>query len=437
MPRAEHLRVVASASPCPEADDFCDRARRHALFAADGPIVVARAPGRFDVLGGIADYSGALVLELPIASAVLVAAQVTYDGRVIAVSGGRRITVTSTDLLEAPPDDLARRFAGRDAWAAYVLGPVALLAREQRLALTGLRLLVSSSVPERKGLGSSSAVEIAALQAVTGAFECPVEPRRLALLAQRAEQLVAGAPCGPMDQMTAACGEAGQLLVLLCRPAEVLGSLPLPSPLTVWGIDSGVRHAVPGAPYRRVRCASFMGKALLDCRTDYLASLHPSDVEHERLPEWMTGAEFLRRYEGVEDSMSVVESDVAYPVRAATLHPIEEQLRVEMFAELLPLPVTSRRARLLGELMYASHASYSRCGLGMRATDALVEAVRAAGWEHGLAGARVSGGGSGGTVVVLGHQDAEPTVRELSERLGAGLVGGSSPGAAAFGTRVL
>jgi len=437
MPRAEHLRVVASASPCPEADDFCDRARRHALFAADGPIVVARAPGRFDVLGGIADYSGALVLELPIASAVLVAAQVAYDGRVIAVSGGRRITVTSTDLLEAPPDDLARRFAGRDAWAAYVLGPVALLAREQRLALTGLRLLVSSSVPERKGLGSSSAVEIAALQAVTGAFECPVEPRRLALLAQRAEQLVAGAPCGPMDQMTAACGEAGQLLVLLCRPAEVLGSLPLPSPLTVWGIDSGVRHAVPGAPYRRVRCASFMGKALLDCRTDYLASLHPSDVEHERLPEWMTGAEFLRRYEGVEDSMSVVEPDVAYPVRAATLHPIEEQLRVEMFAELLPLPVTSRRARLLGELMYASHASYSRCGLGMRATDALVEAVRAAGWEHGLAGARVSGGGSGGTVVVLGHQDAEPTVRELSERLGAGLVGGSSPGAAAFGTRVL
>jgi L-arabinokinase len=437
MPRAEHLRVAASARPCPEADDFCDRARRHALFAADGPIVVARAPGRFDVLGGIADYSGALVLELPIASAALVGAQVAHDGRVIAVSEERRIALTSADLLEAPLDDLARRFTGRDAWAAYVLGPIALLAREQRLALTGLRLLVSSSVPEGKGLGSSSAVEIASLQAVAGAFECPVEPRRLALLGQRAEQFVAGAPCGPMDQMTAACGEAGQFLVLLCRPAEVQGTIALPPPLTVWGIDSGVRHATPGAPYRRVRCASFMGKALLDCRADYLASLRPSDVERERLPEWMTGAEFLRHYEGVEDSMSVVEPDVAYPVRAATLHPIEEQLRVEMFAELLPLPVTSRRARLLDELMYASHASYSRCGLGTPATDALVEAVRAAGWEHGLAGARVSGGGSGGTVVVLGHQDAEPIVRELSERLGAGLVGGSSPGAAAFGTRVL
>lgn len=437
MPRADHLRVVASADPCPDADDFCDRARRHALFTADGPIVVARAPGRLDVLGGIADYSGALVLELPIAPATLVAAQATYDGRVTAVSGGRRITVTATDLLETPLDELARRFAGRDAWAAYVLGPIALLAREQRLALAGLRLLVSSSVPEGKGVGSSSAVEIAALQAVAGAFNCPVEPRRLALLAQRAEQLFAGAPCGPMDQMAAACGEAGQLLMLLCRPAEVLGWLALPTTLTVWGIDSGARHAVPGGPYRRVRCAAFMGKALLGCRADYLAALDPSDVEHERLPEWMTGAAFLRHYDGVEDGVSVVEPDVAYPVRAATLHPIEEQLRVEMFADLLRLPVTSRRARLLGELMYASHASYSRCGLGMRVTDALVEAVRAAGWEHGLAGARVSGGGSGGTVVVLGRQDAEPIVRELSERLGVGLVGGSSPGAAAFGTRVL
>ena len=435
MLRAEHLRVVSSADSYPDADSFCDGARHHALFAADRPIVVARAPGRLDVLGGIADYSGALVLELPLASAALAAAQVTHDGRVIAVSGGRRIAVTSTDLLEAP-DDLARRFAGRDAWAAYVLGPIALLAREQRLALTGLRLLVSSSVPEGKGLGSSSAVEIAALQAVAGVFECPVAPRRLALVAQRAEQLVAGAPCGPMDQMTAVCGEAEQLLMLLCRPAEVLGSLALPAPLTVWGIDSGARHAVPGGPYRRVRCASFMGKALLGCR-DYLASVHPSDVEHERLPERMTGAEFLRHHEGVEDSVSVVEPDVVYPVRAATLHPIEEQVRVEMLCELLAMPVTSRRARLLDELMHASHRSYSRCGLGMRATDALVDAIRAAGWEHGLAGARVSGGGSGGTVVVLARRDAEPIVRELSERLGAGLVGGSSPGAAAFGTRVL
>ena len=87
--------------------------------------------------------------------------------------------------------------------------------------------------------------------------------------------------------------------------------------------------------------------------------------------------------------------------------------------------------------MYESHLGYSRCGLGNRATDELVAAVRRAGWEHGLAGARASAGGSGGTVVVLGHRDAEPLVRSIAAELGAGFVGGSSSGAARFGVRML
>jgi galactokinase len=99
--------------------------------------------------------------------------------------------------------------------------------------------------------------------------------------------------------------------------------------------------------------------------------------------------------------------------------------------------VTDRRARELGELMAESHTGYSACGLGTARTDAIVEAARKAGWARGLAGARVSGGGSGGTVVVLGREDAEPLVREIAQELGAGLVGGSSAGAEGFGVRVL
>jgi galactokinase len=420
----------------PDADDFCERARRDRLFSSEIGISVARAPGRLDVLGGFADYSGSLVLELPIASAALVAAQLQFDGRVLVVSGVRRIAVPARDLLELPLDTLSRRLSGPDAWAAYVLGPVALLAREHGLALLGLRLLVSSNVPEGKGLGSSAAVAVATLQAVAASLRCRVPPRRLALLAQRAEQLVAGAPCGAMDQMTAVCGEAGELLALVCRPAEVAGSIALPPPLAVWGIDSGVAHAVSGVMYRRVRCAAFMGKALLGC-ADYLASLDPSDVDVARLPERLSGREFLRLHEGVEDPFSVVEPEVVYPVRAATLHPIEEQLRVRKFGELLSKPLSRRRADLLGELLYQSHVSYSRCGLGSPRTDALVHAVRRVGWQQGLVGARISGGGSGGSVVVLGREDAEPSVRALAEQLGAGLVSGSSAGAAAFGVREL
>ena len=74
----------------------------------------------------------------------------------------------------------------------------------------------------------------------------------------------------------------------------------LPAGLTVWGIDSGARHAVRDAPYRRARCATFMGKALLGVDADYLTALRLEDVEAERLPERMTGAEFLRLCDGVE-----------------------------------------------------------------------------------------------------------------------------------------
>ena len=421
----------------PDADTFCAGARAHPLFAPEDAVAVARAPGRFDVLGGIADYAGGLVLGFPIGQAVLAAAQVAADGRVIAVSGRRRVAVEAADLVEAPLDELADRFAGRDSWAAYVLGPVALLCREERLAIKGLRLLVSSSVPEGKGLGSSAAVEIAVAQATAGALGYRLDPRRLALLGHRAEQLVARAPCGSMDQMVATYGEEAHILALFCRPAEIVGSFTLPPGLTVWGIDSGARHAVRDVPYRRARCATFMGKALLGVDADYLTELRPEDVEGARLPERMTGAEFLRLREGVEDEMSAIEAAAEYPVRAATLHPVEEQVRVERFLQVIEEPVTSLRARVLGDLMAASHASYSRCGLGTPTTDRIVDAVRAAGWERGLVGARVSGGGCGGTVVVLGREEAEPVVRRLAERLGGGLVVGTSAGASSFGTRVV
>jgi L-arabinokinase len=430
------LDDVGSAA-FPGAEAFAVRAREHALFAAGDPVAIARAPGRFDVLGGIADYAGGLVLALPIRDAALAAAQGAADGAVVAVSGTRRLELTAGELFGGPVEHLARRLSGPDAWAAYVLGPVALLAREEGLAPRGLRLLLSSSIPEGKGLGSSAAVEVAAVLAAARALDIALDARRAALLGQRAEQLLAGAPCGVMDQMAAAHGTAAHLLALSCRPAEVVGSVPLPDGLAVWGIDSGARHTVTGTPYRHARCASFMGKALLGLDGSYLAAARPDALDAERLPERMTGAEFLRVADGVDDEMSVVEPAVEYPVRAATLHPIEEQARVEAFIGLLGGPVDGAAAGRLGELMAASHAGYSRCGLGTPVTDRIVEAVRSAGWTEGLVGARVSGGGSGGTVVVLGREEAEPVVRRLAETLGAGLVAGTSPGASAFGTRAI
>ena len=420
-----------------DAEGFCRDVRASAYFDAGRSIAVARAPGRLDVLGGIADYSGGLVLELPIRAATLVAAQRGDDGLVVAVSDGRRIAVDAAELATAPFGRLADRFSGLDAWGAYVLGPVALLLREGQPLPRGLRLFVSSVVPEGKGVGSSAAVEVAVLCAAAACLGLDATARRLALLGQRAEQVFAAAPCGPMDQLAVMHGEAGCLLPILCRPAEVLGALPLPPPLAVWGIDSGLRHAVSGDAYRRVRCASFMGKALLDADAVYLAELDRDAVAVEALPERLLGIDFLRLRSGIDDPVSTVEPATSYPVRAATLFPIEEHARALELVSLVDEPLTDETVTRLGELLYESHAGYSRCGLGVPRTDQIVDAVREAGPEKGLYGARVSGGGSGGTVVVVGHRDAEPSVRAIAENLGAGLIHGTSAGAEGFGARLL
>jgi galactokinase len=438
--QASRVRLEGSVSgedPFLDAATFCDEVALNPFFTARSAITVARAPGRLDVLGGIADYSGSLVLELPLAAGALAAAQLQQDGSAVALSGGRRISLSLAELLDVPLAELAARFDNSSGWAAYVLGPVSLFLREERIRVPGLRILISSAIPEARGLGSSAAVGVAAVQAVAGCLGGAPDPRRLALLSQRAEQTLAGAPCGSMDQMTAAYGERDHLLLLLCRPAELVRPIRLPPPLAVWGIDSGVRHAVRGAAYRRARCAAFMGKALLGLSEEYLTAVEPASVDPTRLPEQLTGSEFLASHGGIDDPACEIEPEASYPVRAATVFPLEEHRRVRTFSSLLDRPVAHHRAQLLGDLMYQSHAGYTSCGLGSRATDDLVEAVCRAGWEQGLAGARASAGGAGGTVVVLGHEDAEPLVREIAARLGAGFLEGSSSGAASFGVRTV
>lgn len=80
------------------------------------------------------------------------------------------------------------------------------------------------------------------MQALAAAYEIPLEGRQLALLCQKVENCIVGAPCGVMDQMTSALGQAGKLLALRCQPAEMLDPITIPPTIQLWGIDSGIRH---------------------------------------------------------------------------------------------------------------------------------------------------------------------------------------------------
>ena len=240
--------------------------------------------------------------------------------------------------------------------------------------------------------------------------------------------------------MTSALGRADQLLALLCQPADVQGFVALPESVRVWGIDSGIRHAVSGSDYTSVRTGAFMGYRILAdlaglraeqpdqqgvVRIDdplwhgYLANLPPDDFEKNfaaRLPERMAGSEFLRRYGGTTDRVTRVEPNREYAIRQPTAHPMHEHARVCRFGELLAEEPDDAVLAEMGELMHASHASYSACHLGSDGTDRLVEMVREAGPAAGLFGAKITGGGSGGTVAVLGRPDAHPAVAAIAER---------------------
>jgi L-arabinokinase len=461
--------------PPPKIDwGFFDRAR---------PVTQTRAPGRLDVMGGIADYSGALVLEMPIAAATWVAAQPSDEPVVVirsddirGVGGESTVTLPLADIVPDRPLTYAAARAllaadPRRAWAAYAAGAIVVLHAELGRPLRhGLRLLVSSEVPVGKGLSSSAALEVATLEAVAPLVGAALQDRDVALLAQKVENFVVGAPCGVMDQMTSALGRRDHLLELVCQPAEVIGQLRVPDDIEFAGVDSGIRHAVSGADYGTVRAAAFMGYRMIVAAAGiearplapgrvaiddpvfkgYLANVPAADWQaryRAQIPAELPGGEFLARFAGTTDPTTTIDAARRYPVRAATEHAIHEHQRVHEFRALLgdrQGGALDERTRVrLGELMYASHASYSACGLGSDGTDRLVELVREAGPGEGLYGAKITGGGSGGTVAVLAARARQDAVVRIADRYGresgrgSAVYVGSSDGARSFGVRTL
>ena len=439
-----------------DLEQFVDMLRTRRPFESGAPIAIARAPGRLDVMGGIADYSGSLVLERPIAEATCAAVQPIDRPVLELISVGRSpLSIPLADLIrDGEPigyDAAQRRFAPQDQrWGAYVAGVFLVLARERGLRLaSGAQVVIASSVPEGKGVSSSAAVETAVMQAVACAFRLTIAPRDIALLCQRVENLVAGAPCGVMDQMTCVFGASDALMALLCQPAELQPPVPLPDDVALWGIDSGERHAVSGSDYGSVRAGAFMGLRILSQRLcvpgEYLANVSAEDFERvaSEVPEEMSGAAFLARYGGTSDAVTTVMPGRQYRVRAATAHPVYERRRAETFRQLLQESAGESSRILSGALMYESHASYGRCGLGSHGTDRLVELVKSAGCGAGLYGARITGGGSGGTVAIIGRPDASGAIARVAEQYERDtgrrpyVFAGSSPGVAAVGAHIV
>jgi galactokinase len=459
------LREIERLLQKPNSDDS-----GLASFFAAGEVWVARVPARLDVMGGIADYSGANVCEAVLGRGVLVGLQGRTDQtlRIRTMHAGLRALPVETRLpLDAfkSGDGLAGYTDIRVLcqanplanWAAYIVGSIFTLLKEEPVKLPyGFNLLLLSAVPMNVGIGSSAAVEIGTLTCLDSYLGLKLSPSRIARLGQMSENHVVGAPCGIMDQTAITSGRQGCLTHILCRPGEVKGEVEIPPGTGFVGINSMVRHSVAGSPYSDTRIGAFMGKKIVNdvrARTgraalDYLTELSTQELRDQyapEIPEQLLGSEFLARHKTHDDPVTKISPDATYRVAGPTRHPVEENERVLQFMEALRAAKDGDEGALMmaGECMYGAHDSYrNNCRLSTEEVDFLVDTVRQRGAKSGLYGAKITGGGTGGTVAVFGKLEALakhiPEIAvEYSRRIGVmpDIFEGTSPGAVEFGAR--
>jgi galactokinase len=325
------------------------------------PDGVWTAPGRVNLIGEHVDYNGGRCLPMALTRGTAAAVRRREDDRV-------RISSTDPD---AEPFEGTLTGLGPDSvsgWAAYAAGTLWSL-QQAGVEVSGLDLAVSSDVPLGAGLSSSASLEAAvALSAAELAGRTDGEELRRVLIqaAIRAENEVVGAGTGGMDQTVALLAEEGSALLIHTRDLRTepvqLGLAEAGLELMV--IDTRVKHTLADGQYaqRRADC----DEAARQLGLEWLSDATPADVERLSDPR----------------------------LQARTRHVVTENERVDAVVEL----VRAGRVAEIGPLLDGSHTSlrddYEVSAVEL---DVVVEAARAA----GALGARMVGGGFGGSAIAL------------------------------------
>ena len=331
--------------------------------------LLARAPGRVNLLGEHVDYNDGLVLPAAIDREVHLAAAARTDGL---------ISLAALDLdqrVDFRLDDLDARITADGGplpgWACYPAG-VAWALREAGLAVGGLDAAYTSSVPIGAGLSSSAAVEVgfAVLWQALGGWN--VSALQLAQFCLRAENGYVGLSCGLMDQFASACGVKDHALLFDTRSLE-WSAAPLPEGIALVIADSGVRRSLTHSGYNERRAACEAALASLQRFMPHVHSLR--DVP---ATEFAAYAPYLEEIP-----------------RKRAEHVIKEIARVDSMVRALQ----RRDLQAIGALMYAGHASLRNLyEVSTPELDTLVELTRAL---PGSIGARLTGAGFGGCTVNL------------------------------------
>ncbi|AFK19258.1 galactokinase [Haloferax mediterranei ATCC 33500] len=344
--------------------------------------VVALAPGRVNLVGGHTDYNDGLCLPMAVDRYVAVAARPRDDDLL-------RVHATDFDGTAriAPGDD-------PDGWAAYIAA-VARVLREQ-VPIPGSDLAIASTVPSGAGLSSSAALELATGRALLAVADAELPTTDLALACWRAEREGVGVECGILDQFAVGLCKSDSALFLDCRTREY-EHVPLGGAVGILVIDTGVSHELADSGYNdRVRECREAVTALRDASGRPLDTLR--DVDRDLLES---------------------HADALEPVHyRRAKHVVTENERVNVARDALSAGDFER----VGEAMVAGHESLrDEYEVSSPELDAAVELATEV---DGVYGARMTGGGFGGSAVALVDGDelgcAKEAIRAvLPERVGS------------------
>jgi galactokinase len=315
------------------------------------PLLASWAPGRVNLIGEHTDYSGGLVLPAAIELGVTVEVEDVAPA----------VSLTSREFGAAEP--FAPDGGGRAAsgWTRYAQAVAAELAALGRPAV-GLAGTVASDLPAGAGLSSSAALEVAVALALCAVADFELEPLELALACQRAELRAVGVPCGILDQAGSVLGRQGAAILLDCGTLEHR-LVPVPGSAALVVLDSGVERQLEDSGYATRR----------------------AELEH------------ALRLVGAERSteLELADLDGLDQLSLRRLrHVVTENERVLRFAAALEAGDLAAAGRLLSE----SHASLrDDYEVSTPELDKLVRAAE----EMGAYGARLVGGGFGGSVLAL------------------------------------
>jgi len=337
------------------------------------PEGVFSAPGRVNLIGEHTDYAGGLVVPFAIDARAWMAAARNDDSVVRVVSAQRPGPVVSVALDQLNPDSPAAA-----SWAGYVFGAV-WAVREAGHEVSGFDLALDSQVPTGAGLSSSAAVECVTTLAVSSLTGLTLPPSEIARLSQQAENDFVGVPCGPMDQTASAASRAGSVLLFDTRAGTVenIPFNPAADGLAVLVIDTRVTHSLADGEYARRRASCEQAAAILG-----VGSLR--EVSIDDLPA----------------TLATLGDDVL--VRRVR-HVVTENDRVTQTVGML------REGQLakIGDLLVASHRSLQYdYEVSCAELDQAVDSALAA----GAVGARMTGGGFGGSVIALVPTELVETV---------------------------